>query len=228
MKFSEELRLENKDIFTLIKNHPFVEGIGKGILSVDAVRHYVQADYAYLNGFMKTIGSAIGNANHRNDIAYFSALMQFSLHDEIQAHLCFCEYINVNYEDLQGQPLPPTGDHYVKHMMYHAQTGTTGEAISALLPCPWTYYEIGKYLNETWQVSDNHPFQIWIQCYANTKQDVEEMCERLDEHASHASEKEKASMKIAFRKSCQLEYLFWEMAMSTEEWPSLKEDINNE
>ncbi|MDG5472591.1 thiaminase II [Jeotgalibacillus sp. ET6] len=225
MTFTEELRRENEDIFSLIFDHPFVQGIGKGDVPEEALAHYIKADYEYLNAFMKIYGIAISKSSSREDIAYFNKQIDFVLHSEIHPHNNFCEVIGVSYEDLQGYPLPPTADHYIKHMMAHAQLGTLGEIIAALLPCPWTYFEIGRELIKQYSPSEDHPFFPWITFYA--EQRVEDvvlvMRERLDALAESASEQEKQRMKEAFRKSCQLEWSFWEMAFSCEKWITEKE-----
>jgi len=168
---------------------------------------------------MQIYGIAMSKARHREEIAYFSEQIQFTLHDETKAHLNFCDYIETDYESLQDSALPPTADHYLKHMMYHAQTGTLGETLSALLPCPWTYTEIAHELIRNYQPTEQHPFYKWITYYATTEAATEEMKKRLDTFADQASLEEKTRMKEAFRKSCQLELGFWEMAFTCERWP---------
>ncbi|MFD1020693.1 thiaminase II [Thalassobacillus hwangdonensis] len=222
MRFTEILRKENDDLFQLIFNHPFVDGIGKGDVPKEALTHYIKADYEYLNAFMHVYGLAIAKSSAREDIAYFNDQIGFVLNSEIHPHNNFCEQIGVSYEELQGYPLPPTADHYVKHMLYHAHTGNLGEILGALLPCPWTYLEIGKELVEKYRPDTAHPFNEWIQFYAD--QEVEQVTDklraRLDEVAAEASDKERTRMKDAFRKSCQLELAFWEMAYTCEQWPA--------
>ncbi|WP_188454742.1 thiaminase II [Virgibacillus oceani] len=221
MTFTDILREENDDVFQKIFSHPFVQGIGKGDVPKEALAHYIKADYEYLNAFMHIYGAAISKSGSREDIQYFNNQIDFVLNSEIHPHNNFCKHIGASYEELQGYPLPPTADHYVKHMMYHAHMGGLGEITGALLPCPWTYLEIGKELVKLYKPTVNHPFYHWITFYANEQ--VEEttlqMRKRLDDLASKASEKELEQMKIAFRKSCQLELAFWEMAYTCEEWP---------
>ena len=224
MLFTEKLREENHDIFQLIFNHPFVEGIGKGDIPKESIAHYIKADFEYLNAFMKVYGLAISRSSSREDIRYFFNKMEFILKDEIHPHHNFCDYIGVPYESLQGHPLPPTADHYIKHMMHHAQTGSMGEILGALLPCPWTYLEIGEELLKAYRPSQDHPFYQWITFYADasTKSITTEMRERLDVYAKEASLAEKDRIRDAFRKSCELELAFWEMAYTCEEWSSTK------
>ncbi|ELK46331.1 thiaminase II [Halobacillus sp. ACCC02827] len=221
MSFSTQLRKENQDVFEAIFHHPFVEGLGKGELPKEAVAHYVKADFEYLNAFMHVYGIAVSKSPKREDIELFNDQINFVLHSEVHPHNNLCRYIGKEYEELQGYPLPPTADHYIKHMLYHAHMGSIGEIIAALLPCPWTYLEIGKELTKAYQPDENHPFFDWIDFYAEEEIGglTGQLCEKLDAYAEQASDEEKNKMREAFRKSCQLELSFWEMAYTVEEWP---------
>ncbi|MFD0869343.1 MULTISPECIES: thiaminase II [Paenibacillus] len=222
MTFTQQLRETNQDLFEMIFHHPFVEGIGRGDIAKEAVMHYVKADFEYLNAFMKIYAIAMSKSDTRSDIAFFHEQVGFTLHSETGPHMNLCDYIGVSYKELQGHPLPPTADHYVKHMMYHAYTGSLGEIYAALLPCPWTYLEIGKVLMEKYKPQANHPFYRWITFYADSGIEAltETLCKRLDACAEEASEAEKNRMRDAFRKSCQLELCFWEMSLTCETWPA--------
>ena len=222
MTFTEQLREENNDIFEAIFHHPFVQGIGKGDVPKEAIAHYIKADYEYLSAFMHLYGTAIAKSPTRDGIAFFNKQIDFVLNSESHPHHNFCDHIGVGYDELQGYPLPPTADHYVKHMMYHAHTGSLGELVAALLPCPWTYFEIGKKLIELYQPDEDHPFYQWITFYADPGIVELEMRKQLDKIAAYASSTELTKIRDAFRKSCQLELGFWEMSLTCEEWPSKK------
>lgn len=225
MSFSKLIREENEEIFNEIYHHPFVQGLGKGELKPESVAHYVKADFEYLNAFMHVYGLAVSKTSNRDDIEFFNEQIQFILNSEIHPHLNLCEYIGIPYEELQGYSLPPTADHYIKHMMFHASNGSLGQTIAALLPCPWTYLEIGRKLLEEYQPDPSHPFYSWIKFYS--EKDIVKVTEflnqRLDEEAERATEEERNKMREAFRKSCQLEWAFWEMSLTCEEWPFGKE-----
>ncbi|MYL49735.1 thiaminase II [Halobacillus litoralis] len=227
MSFSNQLRKENQDIYQSIFSHPFIQGIGKGEVPKEALIHYIKADYEYLNAFMHVYGIAISKSQGRDDIQLFNEQIDFVLNSEVHPHNNFCEQIGVSYEELQGYPLPPTADHYIKHMLFHAHQGGIGEILAALLPCPWTYYEIGVELMNGYLPGPDHPFFPWIEFYADAevKGLTAVLCERLDQYAERASESEKQRMREAFRKSCQLEYAFWDMAYTQERWPCEKEGV---
>jgi thiaminase (transcriptional activator TenA) len=221
MLFSQRLREESDVIFQGIFTHPFVEGLGTGHLDKEAIIHYVKADFEYLNAFMNIYGLAIAKSSQREDMEYFYEKIGFILNSEIHPHHNLCDVAGVGYEDVKGYDLPPTADHYVSHMKTAAQQGSMGELLAALLPCPWTYLEIGHYLKEKYQPGVDHPFYEWITFYAkeDTASVTTELRKRLDEWAETVGEAEKNKARQAFIKSCQLEYAFWEMAYTVEDWP---------
>lgn len=221
MSFTQELRKEADSIYTALFNHPFVKGIGSGQLKPEQLIHYVKQDFEYLNTFNQIYGLAISKSHTREDMAVFNKQIDFILNSEIHPHNNFCKVAGVKYEDLQYEPLSPTAHHYTRHMIDVAHKGSFGEILAVLLPCPWTYLEIGNHLKEAYHVDKNHPFYDWINFYAKdeSKTITTTFKERLDRYAETASESEKVRMKDAFIKSCQLEWMFWEMAYTVEKWP---------
>ena len=219
MKFTDVMRREADPIFEAIINHPFVQGIGKGELKKEQLIHYVKQDYKYLTSFMRVYGIGISRCTDRKDIAMFHEKIGFILNDEIHPHNNFCDVAGVKYEDLQGEPLSPTATHYISHMLSAAHNGSLAEILSVLLPCPWTYLEIGQRLIEQYKPDRDHPFYDWIAFYGDTPPRIQTFRDRIDELAEDASNREKELMMDHFLKSCQLEYLFFDMAYKVEEWP---------
>ncbi|KAB7670690.1 thiaminase II [Bacillus sp. B1-b2] len=220
MSFSQELRKEAEPIFQAIMEHPFVQGIAKGDLQKEQLIHYVKQDFEYLNAFMKVYGLAIAKCDTREDMAIFNEQISFVLHSEVHPHNNFCEVAGVSYEELQGYPLAPSAHHYIRHMLTVAYQGDLADILAVLLPCPWTYIEIGKKLIEEVQPERTHPFYDWIHFYGDGPMTVTAtLCERLDELALSLNEERKVKLKEYFLLSCQLEYKFWDMAFQVEKWP---------
>lgn len=226
MSFSAELRKEANPIFDAIFEHPFVRGIANGELKKEQLIHYVKQDFEYLNSFIRIYGIAVSKCETREDMELFAKQITFILNSESHAHHNFCQVAGVPYEELQGFPLSPSALHYIRHMLTVAHEGTLGEILAVLLPCPWTYWEIGKRLLNEVNPDCAHPFYEWIHFYGNRTDSIAtKFCIRIDEWAMDATEKEKAKMKEHFLISCQLEYMFWDMAYKLEEWPVKMEAV---
>lgn len=224
MSFSQNLRTEADEIFNAIFEHPFVRGIAKGDLKKEQLTHYVKQDFEYLNVFMRIYGIAVSKCQDREDIQMFSDQMSFILNSEIHPHNNFCQVAGVSYDELQGYSLAPAAHHYTRHMLTAAHEGTLGDILAALLPCPLTYLEIGKELIQEVQPDQTHPFYDWIMFYGSRADTAaNKFCNRLDQWAQSATDSEKEKMKDHFLLSCQLEYLFWDMAYKLEDWPVKKQ-----
>ncbi|MFI8720768.1 thiaminase II [Bacillus altitudinis] len=220
MTFSTQLRQEAEPLFEAIYQHPFVRGLAAGELEKEQIIHYVKQDAEYLNAFIKIYAAAISRCTDREDITFFHQQMAFVLDSETHPHQNLCRVAGVAYDELQGASLAPSAHHYIHHMLQVAEEGTLGEIIAVLLPCPWTYWEIGKRMLKDVEPDPAHPFYEWITFYGGLTDSVTvELCKRLDQWAEGASEKEKEKMKQHFILSCQLEYKFWDMAFTVEEWP---------
>ncbi len=220
MSFTQTLRQEAGGIFQAIFDHPFVKGIAEGNLEREQLIHYVKQDFEYLNAYMRIYGIAISKSTSREEIAAFNEQISFILHSEVHPHQNFCAVAGVTYEELQGYPLAPSAHHYIRHMLTVAHEGSLGEIMAVLLPCPWTYLEIGRRLLNEVKPDASHPFFDWISFYGNRGEDATaKFRDRVDAWAERATAAERERMREHFMLSCQLEYLFWDMAYKQEEWP---------
>ncbi len=220
LSFSQELRKQADGIYQAIFDHPFVRGIASGQLQKEQLIHYVKQDFEYLNAYMRIYGIAISKCHTREEIAVFNQQIDFILNSEIHPHHNFCRVAGVNFEDLQGFPLAPSAHHYIRHMLTVAHEGSLGEIFAVLLPCPWTYLEIGQKLLEEVQPTPEHPYYEWITFYGQRAGGVtEKFKQALDQWAETANPAERQRMAEHFLQSCQLEYLFWDMAYRLEDWP---------
>ena len=221
MRFSEYLRQQADPIFEAIFAHPFVRGIATGDLTSEQLAHYVGQDFQYLNVFCQIYGLAIAKSSTREDMAFFHQRMGFVLNSETHPHHNFANVAGYKLEELEHADLLPTSRNYTRHMLHVAHSGTLGELLAVLLPCPLTYWEIGRKLQREVKPDDNHPFRPWIDFYAahGSEETSELFLGRLDAYAAQAHEAEKARMEDHFLTSCRMEYMFWDMAYNLESWP---------
>ncbi|MEC0369748.1 thiaminase II [Paenibacillus chibensis] len=219
-RFTEELRSAADPIFQAILDHPFVRGIAEGTLRKEQLMHYVKQDFEYLNAYIRIYGIAISRCADRSVMALFNEQISFILNSETHPHQNFCEVAGVTYEQLQGYPLAPSADHYVRHMLNAAYEGALEDIVAAMLPCPWTYVEIGRKLLEEINPEPSHPFYDWMHFYGDREFGITEQLRHvLDDSAQTLTPARKQRLMEHFLKSCQLEYMFWDMAYRLEDWP---------
>ena len=221
MRFSKHLRQQADPIFEAIFAHPFVRGIANGDLTSEQLAHYVRQDFQYLNVFCQIYGLAIAKSSTREDMAFFHQRMGFVLNSETHPHHNFADVAGYKLEDLAHADLLPTSRNYTRHMLHVAHSGSLGELLAVLLPCPLTYWEIGLKLQQEVKPDDRHPFKPWIDFYAahGSEEISESFLGRLDAYAEQSHAAEKARMADHFLTSCRMEYMFWDMAYNLESWP---------
>lgn len=220
MRFSDRLREQSDNIFKAVFDHPFIRGIAQGEVKKEALIHYVKQDYEYLNAMIQVRGLGIAKCDNREDMAVFNEGISFILNSEIHPHNNFCDVAGVQYEDLQGYPLAPTAHHYKQHMLAVAYEGTLAELIAASLPCPWIYLEVGQHIIENVRPDEKHPFYDWIMFYGSQEMPrMQALKEKMDTLAEQTSKAEQDRITQHFLQSCQLEYLFFDMAYNVQDWP---------
>lgn len=220
MKFSELLWQDTEHIFEACWENPFVQGIGKGKLPKASLIHYVKQDFEYLNAMIKAKAIGVTKCTSREDMIMFKDTIDFVLNSETHPHHNLCEQAGVAYEELQGYALAPVSQHYVLHMLHHAEKGNLGDVIAVTLACPWVYLYVGERLMKEVEPDGHHPFNDWIRFYGDREErEMYKYIDRLDELAETATEEEKQRWRTLFMEGCQLEYMFFEDAYHAKDWP---------
>jgi thiaminase (transcriptional activator TenA) len=217
--FTDELREQAEPIWRANFDHPFVQGIANGNLSLESFRYYVLQDSYYLSHFARI--QAIG-ASRAADLFTTSRMAAHSMgtyEAELGLHENFLKQLGVTKQEIAEFIPSPTAYAYTSHLYRVAASGSLAEIIAAILPCYWIYHEIGQLLKES--TPNSQIYQEWIAAYGGEwfSELVNEQLSRLDQLAMEASESEKEKMKQHFIISSQYEFMFWDMAYNQEKWP---------
>lgn len=221
MKFSERLHQKLQPIWRQNHNHPFVKGMGDGTLDKDKFRFYMVQDYLYLIDYAKVFALGAVKANDLETMGKFAALLDSTLNMEMELHRQYAARFGISREELeQAQPSPITLA-YNHYMLSVSQTGNLPEVLAAVLPCAWSYWEIGKELNEISGASEHEFYGNWIQMYSSEEfGQVAIWCiELLDQHTAGKTEAELDKLEEIFLNTTRFEYMFWDMAYKEAMWP---------
>ncbi|WP_100403216.1 thiaminase II [Bacillus sp. FJAT-42315] len=221
MKFSERLHQKLQPIWRQNHNHPFVKGMGDGTLDKEKFRFYMVQDYLYLIDYAKVFALGAVKANDLETMGKFAALLDSTLNMEMELHRQYAARFGISREELeQAQPSPITLA-YNHYMLSVSQTGGLPEVLAAVLPCAWSYWEIGKELNEIPGASEHEFYGNWIQMYSSEEfgQLAIWCIELLDQHTEGKTEAELDKLEEIFLNTTRFEYMFWDMAYKEEMWP---------
>jgi len=213
--FSEELRQETLPIWESIFAHPFLKEIEAATLPLEKFRYYVEQDYHYLAGFGQVVATALSKAPDTHTLRRLTRRITTPV--ERPLHGKMFELLEMSEDEVESVSLSPTNSAYVNHMQVAASTGGVGEAAAALLPCPWTYHEIGIRI----AIPEHPVYSYWAEPYREglLEESTAAWRELVDEFAANGGPAVREAMRSAFITSSRYEYMFWSMAYKMEEWP---------
>ncbi|MCC2626472.1 MAG: thiaminase [Thermomicrobiales bacterium] len=207
------------DTFRAILAHPFITGLTDGSLPESAFRFYVVQDALYLSRYARALSVCAARAPQQRDIQMFNEhaagaiAVERSLHEEL-----FADF-GLSAEEVATTPLAPTNLAYTSYLLATAYGGSFAEALGAVLPCYWIYWEVGKALIDR---GSPHPaYRRWIETYggetfASIVRDVLALTERIGQELS---ETERRAMTAHFIITSRYEWMFWDMGYRQERWP---------
>ncbi|WP_368252451.1 thiaminase II [Enterococcus sp. 2201sp1_2201st1_B8_2201SCRN_220225] len=204
--------------------HDFVTQLQAGTLDKGVFRYYLLQDRYYLEHFSK-LYDLIAQKTENSEIRQLMKENSQNLAEgELFIRKEFFQELAITPEEIRDTAIAPTAYHYISHLYRQLAEGDVVAACAGMLPCPWLYQEIGTKL-----VTLGSPeplYQRWIATYATEAgaQQLQREREILDRLASASTHLQQEKMLQAFLISSQMEYQFWEMAMTLESWP---QGVNN-
>ena len=220
MKFSERLYEKLQPIWRRNHNHPFVQGMGDGTLEKEKFRFYMIQDYLYLIDYAKLFAIGAMKATNVQTMGKFAALLDSTLNEEMSLHREYAKKFEISEKELEKAQPSPTTLAYTHYMLHVGQSGTLAELVAALLPCMWSYWEIGKELSEK-PGANNEFYREWIEMYSSEEfGELATWCINLfDSLTEDKSEAELEKLEEIFLNTTRFEYMFWDMAYNEAMWP---------
>jgi thiaminase/transcriptional activator TenA len=221
MKFTDRLLQNLEPIWRKNHSHPFVLEMGNGTLDKEKFRFYMIQDYLYLIDYAKLFAIGALKAADLETMGKFSALLHSTLQEEMSLHRSYAEKFGISVEELENAEPSPTTLAYTHYMLHKAQSGTLAELVAALLPCMWSYWEIGKELSRNPGASSHELYGEWISMYSSDEfGSLAKWCiDLLNELTEGKSEIELNELEEIFLNTTRFEYMFWDMAYNKQMWP---------
>jgi len=199
---SESLRAAAAPVWDAAVAHPFVRGLEDGSLDEAAFAFYIRQDYLFLIDYGRLLSLGAARAPRLEWMRRFAGLASSVLETEMALHREFAARWGVT--DLEAVQVEPATAAYCNFLLRTASLGDFSELAAAVLPCMWSYAEIGATLRPT---SDR--YREWIDMYAS---------EEFGELAAWARsivddvDGDEDRMGAAFAASCEHELRFWDAA----------------
>lgn len=217
--FTDELWEENLDIYREILDHSFLTSLSEGTLSQEAFSFYMIQDAHYLREFARALSITASKAPREEWAALLNRHAVDTLEYEKTLHeSVFAEY-GISTEQVGQADPSPAAFAYTNFLVATAYSRPFAESLSALLPCYWIYWEVGKQLKK--KGSKDPLYQRWIDAYSSEEygDSVKAILEIVNLSSTSASPSEILRMKEHFRHSARYEWMFWESAYQQQAWP---------
>jgi thiaminase/transcriptional activator TenA len=208
-----------EETYGAILSHPFLAALTAGDLEEDAFRFYVVQDSHYLRGFARALSIAAARAPQESDIAMFNQHAAGAIEVERSLHESFFRDFGLSDEEVAETPMAPTNLAYTSYLLAVAHGGSFPDALGAVLPCYWIYWEVGKALLE--QGSPNPCYQRWIDTYGGEEfaAVVRQVLALTDRIGPELSPVERRRVARHFATTARYEWMFWDMGYRRERWP---------
>src|SRR5262250_1985513 len=216
MRFTTELWRSIEPIYAAILRHPFVTGLTDGSLPRPSFQFYAVQDALYLREFARSLSMAAARAPRDQWIIMFNEHAAGALKVERALHESFFAEFGLSPRDVASTPLAPTNLAYTSYLLAAAHAAPFHEAIAALLPCYWIYWEVGKALERAG--SPDQLYARWIGTYASDAfgDAVRGVLAATDAVAASAGDAEREAMRRHFVTTSRYEWMFWEMGYRRE------------
>ncbi len=218
-RFTDRLRQKAAGIWEAQHQHPFVRGIGDGKLDLDKFKFWLRQDYVFLIEYAHLLGLAAARSPDLETMTHFAELLGETLKTEMSLHRAYADDLGISKEELERERPAPATQAYTDFLLRVAATSDFAELVAALLPCMWSFSEIGQQLAAQ-AAPDDKRYARWIAMYSSSEfADLAEWCRGLlDGLAAGLPERELEKLEKAFLTSSRYEWQFWEMAWRMERW----------
>jgi len=219
MAFTDELWHAIETIYAAILRHPFLTGLSDGSLSRDSFQFYAVQDALYLREFARGLSIAAARAPRDEWIIMFNEHAAEALRVERALHEGFFQELGLSPDDVAATPLAPTNVAYTSYLLAAAYGRPFHEAVAALLPCYWIYWEVGKALERAG--SADPLYTRWIGTYASEAfgDVVRAVLTATNLMAGSLAAAERDAMRRHFVTTSRYEWMFWDMGYRIETWP---------
>ena len=185
----------------------------------ESFKFYAVQDALYLREFARALSLAGARAPEDDWIIMFNEHAAGALKVERALHEGFFRDFGLTPEESPRPPWRrPTSP--TRATSWRSPTARPfHEAIAALLPCYWIYWEVGKELERAG--SADPLYKRWIGTYASEEFGavVRAVLAATDRVAERLTPSERDAMRGHFIATSRYEWMFWDMGLRREAWP---------
>ncbi|MBR0462661.1 MAG: thiaminase II [Erysipelotrichaceae bacterium] len=218
MNYSDKLIEYGKEKWKEMFEHPFIQGMIDGTLKKEYFLKYLIQDSKYLVEYAKVYAYAFIKNNDVETMRHIYQDMGLINTNESMMHIRYLKDLGYSEEDCFNSEFNKINRDYLDFMLKVAREGSDKEAVVAVLPCAFSYYDIACYMLEEAKkrnTLEGNYFRHWFEDYSSDSYKViydsaVDLCNMV---IKDPTEEEDAKYKKIFLESCDHELKFWSMGM---------------
>jgi thiaminase/transcriptional activator TenA len=202
-----------------ILEHPFLTGLMDGSLPEDAFRRYVVQDALFLRDYSRALALCGARSPDSAGLRMFCGHATEAIDVERALHEELMGLLGIDPEQAAGAEQSPTCLAYTSFLVQATALRPLSDALGAILPCYWIYWEVGRELVATG--SPDPRYRRWIDTYADESfgEAVSSVVAACDAVLAEAGEPARASAARHALTAARYEWMFWDSALRDERWP---------
>jgi len=218
VKVTDCLRRDADVIWQHLVRHPFVVELYSGDLPLDKFKFYILHDYYYLTTAMKNFSLLAAKAPTVEDLRDILDILRLEAESEYEGYKKFLYRLGYSIPEAVKQEPIPISISYGSFLLSTSTLKSYPEAITAVLPCFWSYAEIADYHGDKLHDNKNQLYTDWAKVYGTDSYrdlvgKIKQLVNRVDETCPYDK------LLRIFTQASRYEYLFWNAVYTQEQWP---------
>ncbi len=219
MGLSDELRAGTGPLWEKVVNHTFVIQLGDNTLPRATFDVYFDQDYLFLKAWLVLLSLAAAKSPDFDAARQLVGFLHTGLGGEEGLFQQAFRERGLSQAQVTGLEYRPTTLHYSGYLRRMAYEGSFLDLTTTLLAMEWPYVDWAQRLEKAGKRPANFYYQTWIDIH--TSHEMTSFVEWLGRTVDTASmtTDDRFRMHNIFRDVLRYEFLFWEMASQSEQWP---------
>lgn len=201
---------------------PHLKEILNGTLPIEKFKFQVKQNYNYLMEYAKGWAIGVAKCQDYEIMLILEEVLRETLKHEVPFYKQYwTETLNISPEELVAEKLSFIKRSYTSHELSRGWEGTIVELVTALLPCAFVYWKMGKKMKQLCNLSRGHLYRNWIEFYTTGWYDQAcgKLVDLIDILTVNLTQREEARVLEIFAIGCNYEYQSWHMYYNMEKWP---------
>jgi len=201
---------------------PHLKELVAGTLPLEKFKFQAKQNYNYLLEYTKALAVGLAKCQDYQTIVLYLGFIREVVEYEVKFYReHWKEKLGLSLEELDGTIMSSVKRSYTSHEQARSWEGDLAEQFTALLPCSFCYWELGKTLFKKCTLPKGNNYRDWIEFYTTGwyNDSCLQQIDLLNGMVKNKTTRELARIEEIYAIGCNYEYMSWSMYYNMETWP---------